>query len=245
MANYNKCPNGHYYDASLKACPYCSSNGSKSNGNGSSETMPYDDLAHENTPYDGKTRPYNDFNGGETQPIANGGDGRTMPFNMDETDDLEGMKRGNNDETVDINEVNKKKVDNPILDKSEETIFFDEKDVVVNGKQEKIVVERSRRKIVGWLITYTLDPMGVDYRLYEGKNILGHDPRVQITIQDPAVSSTQATIRYLNGKFAIRDEMSSHGTYVNGESIELSPVYLNDGDEIRVGHTTLKFRTAM
>ena len=87
--------------------------------------------------------------------------------------------------------------------------------------------------------------MGEDYRLYEGKNVIGRDPRVQITIQDSAISATHATIRFLRGKFAIKDEMSSHGTLVNGEDIELNAVYLNDGDLIEVGHTTLKFRSAL
>lgn len=36
---------------------------------------------------------------------------------------------------------------------------------------------RATRKIVGWVISYTLDEMGVDYRIYEGRNTIGCDPK--------------------------------------------------------------------
>ena len=234
MANYNKCPNGHYYDASLDACPYCASKGSQPTGG----TVGYDDLQpsiaeNENT----RTG---------TIPVDEGDGMRTVQLDLET--ELNNGAAGNHydDETLDINAANRpQNAGNAVLGEAEHTVFFDEEDRVVNGKQEKVVAERSRRKLVGWLVTYSSDPMGEDFRLYEGKNVIGRDPRVQITLQDSAVSNTHATIRFLRGKFAIKDEMSSHGTLVNGEDIELNAVYLNDGDLIEVGHTTLKFRSAL
>lgn len=244
MSNYNKCPNGHYYDASMDACPYCSSKSNSSSANQGGETGTYDDLKFGDKNHNGnETGTYGGFAGGSGEKDDN----RTIPFNLEETGGAENMNGDQYEETVDINEVGKKKnkPENIKLDETERTVFFDEKEQVVNGQQAKVVTERTRRKLVGWLVTYSSDPMGVDYRLYEGKNIIGRDPRAQITIQDPAISTTHATIRYLKGKFAIKDEMSSHGTMVNGEDIELTAVYLNDGDLIQMGHTTLKFRTAI
>ena len=256
MANYNKCPNGHYYDASLDACPYCSSRGTSSSAGQGDKTNPYEDFVGGNAGNNGgATAPYEDggynggYNGGYDGGTMPGGfspdDQRTMPYGG--ADGPENMNGDNYGETIDVNEMGRKKNNNENiqLDAAERTVFFDEEEHTINGQQAKVVSERSRRKLVGWLVTYSLDAMGVDYRLYEGKNIIGRDPRVQITIPDPAISNTHATIRYLKGKFAIKDEMSSHGTSVNDKDIELGAVYLNDGDLIQIGHTTLKFRIAL
>ena len=233
MANYNKCPNGHYYDASLDACPYCSSKG-QSADNGATGTIPYENMGPAMPQGNGLTEPAGDMDGQ-----------RTVQLDLEGTQTV-GQQAGNgyDQETLDINAANRPK-NNVQLGEAEHTVFFEEEDRMVNGVQEKVVHERSRRKLVGWLVSFTNDPMGEDYRLYEGKNVIGRDPRVQITIQDSAISATHATIRFLRGKFAIKDEMSSHGTLVNGEDIELNAVYLNDGDLIEVGHTTLKFRSAL
>lgn len=238
MANYNKCPNGHYYDASLKACPYCSNQHSQSSADDEGGTKPYDDD------FSNAPRKNNETIGNIGMPDNNDGM-KTVPIYLAETDDLNNSGNHYEEETVDINNPRKPKESNSPLSEAEATQFFDEEEREVNGKIEKVIIERSRRKLVGWLVSYDADPMGIDYRLYEGKNVIGRDPRVQITIQDPAVSDPQAIIRFLRGKFAIKDEMSSHGTFVNGNDIELNAVYLNDGDIIQVGHTTLKFRSAL
>ena len=104
---------------------------------------------------------------------------------------------------------------------------------------------RFSRKLVGWLVTYSNDPLGMDYKLFEGRNIIGRDMDCNISVNDGRVSAKHAVILYRAGKYSITDQQSSHGTYVNDEDIELNPRYLNDGDIICVGKTIFKFRTSL
>ena len=101
---------------------------------------------------------------------------------------------------------------------------------------------RKRRRIVGWIISYELDPFGADFRIYEGRNTIGRDTTNDITIIEESVSGKHAILLYRNGNFFLRDEMSSNGTYVNGEEIlPDTPKRLNDGDIIVFGIGKAKF----
>jgi pSer/pThr/pTyr-binding forkhead associated (FHA) protein len=87
--------------------------------------------------------------------------------------------------------------------------------------------------------------MGMDFKLYEGRNIIGRDLDCQITIADKTVSGKHALILFRAGKYSISDQQSTQGTFVNDEDINLEPRYLKDGDMIRIGQTVLKFRTSI
>ncbi len=104
---------------------------------------------------------------------------------------------------------------------------------------------RAARKIVGWILSYTLDPMGVDYRIYEGSNTIGRDPENTITItKDPTISGEHVNILYKHGKFYIKDKMTANGTFLNGEELEVEKAYdLVDGDILRLGSTEFKFKS--
>ncbi|NLF41072.1 MAG: FHA domain-containing protein [Bacteroidales bacterium] len=98
------------------------------------------------------------------------------------------------------------------------------------------------RKITGWLVTFSMIPEGLDFRLFEGRNIIGSDPGCDIVIsQDAAISSKHLTILYRQGSFKYKDELSTNGTCINGEFVEEGN--LNDGDEIKIGNTVFKFRS--
>lgn len=125
---------------------------------------------------------------------------------------------------------------------SNRTVFGDEEETET-GKVEKTY--RSSRKLVGWLVSYTLDDMGVDYKLYEGRNIIGRDNDCNITVNDKMVSGKHAVILFRADKYSISDQQSSHGTFVNDEDIELAPHYIKDGDIIRIGETVFKFRSSL
>ncbi len=107
-------------------------------------------------------------------------------------------------------------------------------------------IPRASRRIVGWILSYTLDPMGVDYRLYEGNNTIGREPSNSITIsKDSTISGKHANILYKKGSFWIKDEMAANGTFINDEEIEIEKAYpLKDGDTIRMGSTTFRFKSS-
>lgn len=98
------------------------------------------------------------------------------------------------------------------------------------------------RKLVGWLVSFTVDPNGADFRLYEGRNSVGSDSANDVVVRnDSAISGKHLTILYRMGGFKFKDELSTNGTYVNNAFTEEGD--LKDGDTIRVGNTTFKFRT--
>ena len=242
-ANYKKCPNGHYYSVQLSACPYCNSE------NGATEFQPTQpgDGMNAGGYDDGKTRPMGDvhanaggFDDGKTRPVGD------MGYTPNQGETNLGGNGGNYDpegETIMPGFERKAKPEPP---KENKTVIIDEEEQQTDeGFIKKVTVQRSRRKLVGWLVSYTLDEMGVDFKLYEGKNVLGRNSACQIAIQDPAVSGEHATILFRNGKYSIKDNQSTSGTFVNEEDIELDAIYLKDGDVIRVGKTLLKFRMSL
>jgi len=100
------------------------------------------------------------------------------------------------------------------------------------------------RKLVGWLVSYTLHPAGADFRVYEGRNSVGADPGCDVVVpNDPAVSARHLTLLYRADGFRFKDELSTNGTFVN--EVMRDEGLLHDGDQIRVGNTEFKFRSAL
>ena len=152
------------------------------------------------------------------------------------------------EKTVVMSEVN----NDPQNDSSSSQAQFDPTKTYIVGVQEdeegtKKDQIRATRKIVGWLISYTLDEMGRDYKLYEGRNTIGKGSANNIMIPgDPSISEDHLIVLYNNLKYFISDEMSSNGTKINGNPIRPKDVIdLNDADVIEVGNTILKFRSSL
>lgn len=125
------------------------------------------------------------------------------------------------------------------------TMVEQEVDIVdQEGRVTTRTETRASSRLVGWLVTYDLDPFGVDFRLYEGRNLIGKDPSCNVCINDPKVSGQHAILLYRNGKYRIKDNLSVNGTIINGEDIDDDSVLLADGDIIQVGNTVLLFRTS-
>ncbi len=101
----------------------------------------------------------------------------------------------------------------------------------------------TNRKLTGWLVSFTIHPNGVDFRLYEGKNTIGTSPSCDIVLQDPQVSGHHLTLLIRPGTDAVRfkDEFSTNGTLINGTPIDEGT--LQDGDIIKIGSTELRFRS--
>ena len=94
-------------------------------------------------------------------------------------------------------------------------------------------------------MTFDIEDFGIDFKLFEGRNTIGSKSSSDITIQDSQVSSLHGLILYKKNKFILTDELSTNGTLLNGEDLVPRNTYdLNDGDEIKVGDTTLLFKTA-
>lgn len=97
-------------------------------------------------------------------------------------------------------------------------------------------------KLIGWLVTFSWNPFGDDFRIREGKTRIGSNPESDIRIEDAKISSDHATLLYRNGKLKIRDSFSTNGTFVNEEDTGDEPVTLSDGDTIKMGNTEFLLR---
>jgi hypothetical protein len=108
--------------------------------------------------------------------------------------------------------------------------------IVVPGEEDY----SSDRKLAGFLVSYDLNPQGKSFKIYEGKNLIGADPKCDIVISnDPGISGKHLTILFRSGIYRFKDEFSTNGTFINGEMIEEGK--LTDKDVIKIGGTRFFF----
>jgi len=102
----------------------------------------------------------------------------------------------------------------------------------------------TRRKLVGFLVTYSLSSNGDFFPLYEGKNFIGSCSSQNVHIQgDPKISNKHMSILYrvADRKIKFKDEQSTNSTFINGVLIDDGE--LKNHDEITIGSTKLIFIT--
>ena len=103
--------------------------------------------------------------------------------------------------------------------------------------------DAATRKLVGWLVTYNKNPNGKDFKLFEGRNVVGSQKGNDIVIDfDSTVSARHLTILFRANEFLFQDELSTNGTFVNG--VMDNKGSLKDGDVINISETEFLFRTA-
>jgi hypothetical protein len=236
MEGFNQCVNGHYYKNNLSECPYCPKNSNASGGLYDKTQVNYEGSVSSNS-YDSTQLNSSDNSSGglfDKTQVNSGGDysggfdktqlsgsfdqGKTQSFGMG------GMGNSNRD-----------------MSKT----FIQEEDENQEGTATAQI--RQSRKITGWIVSFTLDPMGMDFRIYEGINSIGRDGENTITIQnDMSVSGKHISILSKKGKFYLKDEMAVNGTFINNIELEVGKTYdLMDGDEIKLGTTVFKFRSSL
>ncbi len=220
MNGFKKCNNGHFFKEDLSMCPYCPAVSSSNN-----------DVI-------------NDLN---KTVVAGGG------YDSGVFDNAKTQVFGTQSSVTDSDQTQVFGSDNPSASAGQPKRDFNKTYIAGSDTQETNDAgstasidssPRASRRIVGWILSYSLDPMGVDYRIYEGNNSIGREPGNSITItKDTTISAKHATILYKKGKFYIKDEMAANGTFVNDIELEIEKAYsLNDGDVIRVAKTTFIFK---
>jgi len=106
------------------------------------------------------------------------------------------------------------------------------------AKKKKSVKDSSSLiKLVGWLVSYDIDPAGIDFKLYEGRTKIGRSNHCKIIVNDSTISEEHVLLLCKDEKIILQDELSANGTFVNGKRIE-ERVLLEDGDEIKLGSVT-------
>jgi DNA-binding winged helix-turn-helix (wHTH) protein len=82
-----------------------------------------------------------------------------------------------------------------------------------------------------------------DVILMEGANIIGRAADASISIDARGVSRHHARVLLSHGEATLEDLGSKNGTHLNGNRLTTA-VRLSDGDEIRLGAISLRFRMA-
>ena len=250
MKGFKKCDNGHFFKENLSSCPYCPSKGSSSNsqnedfdktrvgGNQFDATEVTSILSQTELTTDDATHTFGtgSSNDGDKTQVFGGagatdaptellGENKTIPSPTNQKRNLDRTFIGSiPDPTIIDNDLNAERLASPAANNA----------------------PRAARRIVGWLISYSLDPCGIDWRIYEGTNTIGRDPINTIIIsKDPSISSQHIIILYRRGKFKIKDKMTANGTFKNGEELDVEEAYdLMDGDTLKLGESTFKFKSA-
>jgi pSer/pThr/pTyr-binding forkhead associated (FHA) protein len=105
---------------------------------------------------------------------------------------------------------------------------------------DKPPLQGQKNKLVAFLLTYSIDPMGQYYEVREGRHIIGGGERADIFIpNDSLMSSEHAILLYRRGRFFFQDNLSTNGSFINGQEA-VGQIKLNNYDEITVGSTTLR-----
>lgn len=103
------------------------------------------------------------------------------------------------------------------------------------------------RRLVGLLVSYSANPAGEVYKVYEGRTTIGRDRTCDIPFpKDGHMSSKHLLIQYIEARGTFRaqefDQGSSNGSYVNGQVYVLGDVVdLKSGDVIVIGSTKFIF----
>ena len=108
--------------------------------------------------------------------------------------------------------------------------------------KDKEAPKTDRRKLIGFLVTYSISPNGDFFPLYEGRNFIGRATSGDVCLQgDTMISDKHLSILYrpVDKKFKFKDEQSSNGTFINGELLDEGE--LKNFDKILVGATQLLF----
>lgn len=103
------------------------------------------------------------------------------------------------------------------------------------------------RRLVGLLVSYSANPLGEVYKVYEGRTTIGRDRTCDIPFpNDKHMSSKHLLIQYVEAKGCFRaqeyDKGSANGSYVNGQVYVLGDVIdLKNNDVIVIGSTKFVF----
>lgn len=103
------------------------------------------------------------------------------------------------------------------------------------------------KRLVGLLVSYSANPNGEVYKIYEGRTTIGRDRTCDIPFpNDSHMSSQHLMIQYVEarGVFKAEDLKTSNGSNVNGKIYLMGEVFeLNNNDKIVLGSTLFIFLT--
>ena len=142
---------------------------------------------------------------------------------------------GNNDVKTNVSEKQS-------AGKAQTKTVLDKKTVIVGTKtsiKEETLLEGNR--LVGWLVSFDLDPAGKDFKIFEGRTKIGRNSANNIIIDKPEISDDHVLLLSRDNKIIIQDQLSANGTYLNGKKVD-ERTELKDDDVIKLGSISFKIK---
>ena len=96
-------------------------------------------------------------------------------------------------------------------------------------------------EVVAVLVAIDGELKGEVFKLYDGENKLGRSPVSDVVLTSRWISRDHAVLVHQQGVFAIVPLSERNPTYLNDR--EVDGAELSDSDVIRLGHTTLRFKS--
>lgn len=126
--------------------------------------------------------------------------------------------------------------------KAETRTVIDKKTVIV-GRETSIKEETlsEGNRLVGWLVSFDLDPAGKDFKIFEGRTKIGRNSANNIIIDKPEISDDHVLLLSRDNKIIIQDQLSANGTYLNGKKVD-ERTELKDDDAIKLGSISFKIK---
>ena len=103
------------------------------------------------------------------------------------------------------------------------------------------VSAHKRDEVAGVLVAIDGDLKGDVFTIFDGENKLGRSEASDIVLSSQWISREHAMVVHQESVFAIVPLTEKNRTYVNDR--EVDGAELTDGDTIRLGHTTFRFRS--
>ena len=98
------------------------------------------------------------------------------------------------------------------------------------------------KAVVGWVVCMQGPQKGQDFRLYDGRNVLGTAADCDVVVYDQFVSARHCVIMVESAKarYVIQDLDSRNHTFVNNKQVMKQD--LIDNDEVRLGNVHYRFK---
>jgi hypothetical protein len=102
--------------------------------------------------------------------------------------------------------------------------------------------QHTAKAVVGWIVCMVGQQQGQDFRLHDGRNVVGTAADCDIVVFDPYLSARHSVIicDSKDCRYVIQDLDSRNGTYVNRQRVMKQD--LIDNDEIRFGQAEFRFK---
>lgn len=125
----------------------------------------------------------------------------------------------------------------------EQTRTVVDKKTVIWGPEANINDKTSlaENHLVGWLVSFDLDPAGKDFKIFEGRTKIGRNSANNIIIDKPEISDDHVLLLSRDNKIIIQDQLSANGTYLNGKKVN-ERIELKDDDVIKLGSISFKIK---